>query len=141
MTKNIKDYLHLYLGCEVATTFNDHTYTLLGIERDNAIVWREQIGRTVKLIGLIKPLLRPLSDMTVGEKAGFITICQLEPEDIECVEMTAILTDKPELGTAHLTNIHQWARGTNYLRSIGVDCDELIEAGLAIDKTKMNQPA
>ena len=55
-TKDIKDYLHLYLGCEAMLTFKNGniekvTITTLPVEKPERF----------------KPILRPLSDMTAEE--------------------------------------------------------------------------
>ena len=119
--KDIKDYLHLYLGCEVLT--NDHE---LGRNK-------KQRGRTGTFVGfadyhrmdcrlnfragpegrcniyLLKPILRPLSDMTLEER-----------------KESYRLKDDLGIGTVEL---FRW------LLSKGFDLFGLIEAGLAIDKT------
>lgn len=184
MKKDIRDYLHLYLGCEVVTP--DGIGWLASVSRDRRKMDGLMLSNVVKVdfrkiiltknsvdgfdkkrnyghylissesyVGLdqpdgtepefsmpggIKLFLRPLSSMTEEEKKEFIFICGLESEDISCLQIEFdILTCTGLLGTAHLTNVLQWAKGINYLRKKAVDVDELIDAGLALDITK--QPA
>lgn len=75
----------------------------------------------------VKPILRPLSDMTEEERGYLMEVANLEPEDL------AVLNG----GTAHLTTLKGWVATTNYMRKNGFDIDGLIEAGLAIDKTTL----
>jgi hypothetical protein len=89
MSKDIKDYLHLYLGCE-------------------CINEEGKIGR-FSGIDVCKLLLRPLSDMTQEE---FRIDCNL----INPVERFRFRLSK------------------------GFDLFGLIDAGLALDATKLQQP-
>lgn len=72
----------------------------------------------------IKPLLRPLSDMTLIEKAEYETLFGHNPNERDEWYTTLLIMDigKPEA----------WA----WLLSRGFDLFGLIDAGLAIDKTK-----
>jgi hypothetical protein len=67
-----------------------------------------------------KLLLRPLSSMTEDEQKVWDNIS----------------TPIGEMHIASAQQIH-WAKRINYYRSIGIDCDGLIENGQAIDKTKL----
>jgi hypothetical protein len=86
-----------------------------------------------------KLLLRPLSDITPEEKNSFINICELEPEDAECLTIfkDRFFDGQVGYGTAHLTNIEQWATGVYFLLSREFDLFGLIENGWAIDKTQL----
>lgn len=83
--------------------------------------------------------LRALSDISHDEKEEFIEVAGLEPEDIDCLIKTPDDFFQGELsfGTAHLTNIAQWAQGVKYLLSKHFDLFNLIENNLAIDKTTL----
>ena len=124
MTKDIRDYLHLYLGCEC---FNH--LRLLGVEGNAAYVSHPATGRMVKDINYLKPILRPLSDMT-------------EEELQECGNLVVDFSDD-ESGLG--LNEHKWqdftlllcAEQFHWLIQRGFDLFGLIEAGLAIDKTKL----
>lgn len=103
MTKNIKDYLHLYLMCSYQWLDGDMEWRRPEVLTAYQLSSIRQSGREVRL------LLRPLSDMTRKE------------------ELT------------HMDN-SKWGPYTaiefKWLLSEGFDLFGLIEAGLAIDKTK-----
>lgn len=131
MEKKIEDYLPHYMGClivrEGVTISSVLTHAQLAYISEFKI-WNE-----------IKPILRPLSDMTEEEKLEFQELCHLEKESLGCITVSwDVLTEKIELGTAHLTNVFQWTIGVKYLLSKHFDLFGLIEAGLAIDKTTLN---
>lgn len=148
MAKDIKDYLHLYLLADVLVQGEERTGRLTGTMNGNyecEIQFRlvdnphhsEEEPETVNADD-VKLCLRPLSDISEEEKDAFIEICGLEPEDISClVRSRDDFFPEPEtsFGTAHLTNIAQWSVGVIYLLSKQFDLFQLIELGLAIDKT------
>lgn len=115
MKKELKDYLHLYLGCKVETEgakIKTLDLTLL----DLAI--NEKIGLT--------PILRPLSDMS-------------EDEALECWKAT----DRLHTETLDGWQVVDYYRKNtdffeavefHYLLSKHFDLFKLIESGLAIDK-------
>lgn len=72
MEKNIKDYLHLYLGAEVEGGGNV-TYALLAALDEISLETNSNTWRG------IKPILRPLSDMTGGEADEFALLCLNSP--------------------------------------------------------------
>lgn len=126
MSKEIKDYLHLYLGCECEITqptvhkFADgFEYTYSGVVKLSAeILWAFQT-----VLYRLKPILRPLSDMT-------------EEELQECGNMIYDFSDDPEL------NNHKWqdfeicaVEQFYWLLKKHFDLFGLIESGLAVDKT------
>jgi hypothetical protein len=111
--KEIKDYLHLYLGCEIINTNEDGTIWFKGI------LTADTLNLILKgRLNMSKMLLRPLSSMT----------------------------DKDEEATG-LNAAYEFAHYTFtpseflYFLSHGFDLFGLIEAGLAIDVTTLNQPA
>lgn len=141
MEKNIKDYLHLYIGCEVMIETN-------GEEGFKAVlkgVCESEVepGKTIAIIDNsydegyafheffiedAKPLLRPLSEMTVNEGRELDNIQRLSKKQ----------------GRLLLTNTNGWEviqsgapEGFRFLLNRGFDLFGLIEAGLAIDKTKV----
>ncbi len=134
MKKELKDYLHLYLGCEA-----QFKYTM----RENDFELR--IGKIIALYkngivdacdlrtnhngivyhnykqDIIKPILRPLSDMTEDERNQF-----------ESSKVFVKATPVHQVGNM------QWTPETfKYLLSIGIDLFGLINDGLAIDKTTL----
>lgn len=144
MDKRIEDYLHLYLGCEVedederAGTLKLMSVSVGGYHATNG---RTNVHGASKYC---KPILRPLSDITdkhineLWEAVGYNTEYESpaypgmtkrkflkrvfeEHEDEQRIEIT--------FETAVVMQ--------NLLRKNGYDCDGLIDAGLAIDKTKL----
>lgn len=119
----IKDYLHLYLGCPIAipsvADIEDWDgYTLHEINTDGmCAVLHNEFGITFHEVEDIKPLLRPLSDMSVEEKLEIkVPIAEI------CLEFMS----------------KEWApKQVVFLLSKGFDLFGLIDAGLALDKTKL----
>ena len=104
MEKKIEDYLHLYIGRECKyQEHNEKSDWCIG-KITPAII-------TPNRIHSVKPILRPLSDMTEEEKNEYL------------------LT-----GTDSSTRFEHNARRTQYLLSKGFDLFGLIDAGLAINK-------
>ena len=111
---NIKDYLHLYLGCEFIGRYVDW-------DEDNfPITITYQTLLNVERYTTIKPILRPLSSMTGEEKK--------ELEKIEKNEYVADAGIEQDIWTS---------KEFLYLLSKHFDLFGLIDAGLAIDKTKL----
>lgn len=132
MEKRIEDYLHLYLGCSVMVeqlknnsnntankTVLTGPYKLIAVDlSDNNRVIKLD-GHTLVATDTIKPVLRPLSDMTEDEaiEFGWMRLFTLEH-----------FIDKKMYNPgafAHLLAKH-------------FDLLNLIEEGLAVDATKMN---
>jgi len=137
--KKIEDYLHLYPKVAVAICepgVEPVSHYLEGFD------WylNKVIAERVNYDPLwIKPILRPLDDITENELAEFQNVCGLEKEDLECLRISKdnfFNSDDKSYGTAHLTNISQWATGVFYLLSKHFDLFNLIDIGLAIDKAK-----
>lgn len=114
--KQLKDYLHFYLGCECLLE-DKVRVTLNGFENNHPVVLNKKDWQSARVnqMDLIKPILRPFpSDMT---------------ED-----------DEEETG---LNKFYEYGHHTLaplefvYLLSQGFDLFGLIKAGLAIDKTKL----
>lgn len=120
--KQLKEYLHLYLGCEIMNGIDDKIRVLKSSNLDTYIYTK---------VGNPKILLRPLSDMTEEEK--------------EQIGFSAFeILRKNEFGDKVLParNISaMWAaKQTAYLLSRHFDLFGLIESGLAIDKTLTPTP-
>lgn len=73
--KDLKDYLHFYLGCEVL--YKGKVYDLFQIDSTFAHIWKKNRSATVcePTIHNVKPLLRPLSSMTQSEADYFAWLC------------------------------------------------------------------
>ena len=151
MDKRIEDYLHLYLGCEVEWGFEarkkigrlagkDERYGWQIFDPSNAIVSYHPC-RT----DLLKIILRPLSDMTDEHINELWDTVGYNPE-YESPAYPGLTKRKflkrvfEENGNEQRIEIkfENAAIIQNFLRKKGYDCDGLIPAGLAIDKTKMN---
>lgn len=114
--KKIEDYLHLYLGCEAYWQEDGIKSTYpKAIDYD-----------MLKNADWIKPLLRPLSDITEEE---------LDDCTILSADMMNIISD-PFSKERMIVEFECNARVNKYLLSKGFDLFGLIEDGLAIDKTK-----
>lgn len=165
----LKDYLHLYLGCDVMTP--DGIGKLVGLPysivgRDRVIV---HFGRMVKtknsidggydktrnhgayaihaaryepigsvgitedgfdMPGGVKPILRPLSDMTEGELQECGNLVYDFSDDQSGLDL-----NNHKLEDFLLTTSEQF----HWLLKKGFDLFGLIPAGLAIDKTSINK--
>ena len=151
MDKRIEDYLHLYLGCEVEWGFEarkkigrlagkDERYGWQIFDPSNAIVSYHPC-RT----DLLKIILRPLSDMTDEHINELWDTVGYNPEYVSpaypgMTKRKFLKRVFEENGNEQRIEIkfENAAIIQNFLRKKGYDCDGLIPAGLAIDKTKMN---
>lgn len=136
MKKELKDYLHLYLGCPFIYGEGPKIWDgWSGFEKTDTYYYTDEEQNHIKLgghhfqVAKIKPILRPLSDMT-------------DEELQECGNMVYDFSDDPEL------NNHKWQdfeiglapEQFHWLLSKHFDLFGLIEAGLAIDSTKTPTP-
>lgn len=140
MSKDIKDYLHLYLGCDIDNNVQGqyvHPYGCVKIDELTPENYATVMGvmnneeRNFKKFGddkihYCKPILRPLSDMTEEE---FLEFKVLADEDFD--KMIRIPS------VAIKTRISHKFEATRFLLSKGFDLFNLIPEGLAIDKTKI----
>jgi adenylosuccinate lyase len=117
MEKQLKDYAHLYFGCDL--------YAPNGKVLKVYEVYKELFYMV--LADGYKLILRSLSDMT-------------EEEQFEIAEILGIIQVEHFIEAwinkrTYSISIHIMAELTNTLRKMGFDIDGLIESGLAIDKT------
>lgn len=156
MEKQLKDYIHFYLNpfhktkvliddeeikylwdIDVAdgeyvnfTAANDEFRSIEGKEEDGWMVYNDD-----ETLSRIKPILRKLSSMTEEEawtawkKGG-----EHSRHNGVCNYVSAFKNPGTDLGM----NIFDWSATINYMRSVGIDCDKLIESGLAIDSATLN---
>jgi hypothetical protein len=114
---NLKDYLHLYLGCKgIAKTIAPFKTKLVAYNPTMDLREGVDLGNAEQY--KFKPLLRPFSDLTDQERNELARI--IEPFDDEITGET----------------LQMMAAITHFLISKGFDLFGLIPAGLAIDKTK-----
>lgn len=145
MTKNIKDYLHLYIGHLAEISQLSQRMVAYGFEDGQVKINGYFIDALEKESSfVIKPILRPLSDMTEEDKTILFRLAfgaehEYTSFGFSPVEQILLADkDKSTRCAVSLTSIP--AEGVRYLLSRGFDLFGLIEAGLAIDKTKLPTP-
>jgi|SRR5688572_4459986 len=147
MEKQLKDYLHLFLGCQIQYPDNarDRTITakFTGFSREDGVettyngqtqenkaigdylAWKENGYHNANAFH-IKPILRPLSSMTRGESLVIFKADRVH------------LYNDPQRKAADLFLFtpHEF----KILLEMGFDVFDLIADGLAIDETKIPRP-
>jgi len=138
--KKIEDYLHLYFGCECVCS-NVYNYVHQKETLTSGIL--NSFYSPAGYIGNIKPLLRPLNDMTKDEATEIAIIHKYDIPDAEGVREELIgIYDCKEGETLTLgayLAVKDYLEGLLHLLKNGFDLFGLIESGLALDKTKINQ--
>jgi|SRR5688572_19579759 len=114
--RDIKDYLHLYLGGGCQATYSGKSFQPHGVINTEKL-YQVMIG----VITDIKPILRPLSDMTEEEKEEF--------EELQYDDNVITLH---KYGTIVQTYVPEIFRR---MLQMQFDLFNLIPEGLAIDKT------
>lgn len=137
--KDIKDYLHLYVGClcEIGSEDDKKTRVLTGVDYGLG-VHEGVFGFQKCAVELVKPILRPLSDMTGGERIAAYDLHFHKNMNVDKIAPTTkvnTLTLWMKDGFEHFT-----PDTTRYLLAKSFDIFGLIEAGLAIDKTAVPTP-
>ena len=130
MEKKIDNYLPFYFGCSIEisyisyTTKKDKSYIKENFEIFDLYIHRGDVYT-------LKPILRKLTSITDEEISDFHEL------KLGWVHLTE---DKSELvfeiHGGHTPN--QMSETLIQLRKRGFDCDNLIEAGLAIDKATLS---
>jgi hypothetical protein len=124
MEKNIKDYLHLYLGGKCMwRVFGNNEWEEAGV--DLKILYRLYDNQPFEL----KPILRPLGDINENERMEI-----MDAADVYYSEYI-ILALKNK--TTYKIDLKQSFELSKYLLSKHFDLFGLIDAGLAIDKTTL----
>lgn len=131
MKKELKDYLHLYLGCELLSI---STYEIVG--KLEGIVGSEAHFKVNGVwysasLSNYKPILRPLSDMT-DEEYDYLAEHILD----DIIWSPATIYDFINILREKLS-ISKLAETNYYLLSKHFDLFGLIESGLAIDASKV----
>jgi hypothetical protein len=131
---NIKDYIHLYIGCECLYDWTYYNETDLFGKVTSKII--EDV-RSPHLSGAstnVRPLLRPLSDMTEEEfKERFYDSMR---EDL--FDDTLQMQHEEAKRWAH--DACHYPEDLRWLLSKGFDLFGLIAAGFALDKTTYQSP-
>lgn len=123
------DVANLYLGCKIIDLKGEPDSNICTMETvviHNTCV--DEHGNDMAL-DEVKPFLRKLESIKDEEKKQFQHLCHLEKEDLAC------LFD----GTAHLTNVKEWAMGVLFLCGKHFDLFSLIENGEAVELKQSNQ--
>jgi len=145
MQKKIENYIHHYLGCEVIR--KDEIWQLKSVEiglNTNIIgkIRRKQEDRqTWDLENFefrngeipIKPILRPLSDMTEDE---FKVVCKIVNWNEDEYDVKWFIAEYQDV-FIRIGFIHSFEL-TKYLLEQSFDLFGLIKDGLAIDRSKLN---
>jgi hypothetical protein len=127
--KQIKDYLHLYLGCYAIAPTGTRVYVEGVFWRDCDLYAKILIqDRNSDINGVdgncpaynLKPILLPLSSMTIEEAKAHL--------NFNCMETKGAITDVYEVAAAQ----------TKYLLSKQFDLFGLIDDGLAVDATQIS---
>lgn len=139
MTKEIKDYLHLYLGCECRIGDSPDPHHVLMVNETGLSICT---GINVKGIPIwyktahAKLVLRPLSDMTDEEWKAIML--EFSIDIVDAYNSYIRYGDKPKhiliLENRLTTNTLKFNDGMILLRKY-FDLFGLIESGIAIDKT------
>ena len=131
--KEIKDYLPFYLGCQAKVIFARNEAApeigeLIEVGKNMAFVENDKHEYYECMPYEVKPILRPLCDMT-GEEL-------IQYGKIEVPEMNV----RFDLKGIREVAMHAYYEPETFrwLLSKSFDLFGLIEAGLAIDKTKIN---
>lgn len=121
MKKEIKDYLHFYIGCKYRLQYLANDRIL------NGRLYQSYISNNAP----VQLLLRPLQSMTEGE-AWEIWRKVPRQRDHGVTNPKCAIIDR----TFHADwSIHDWAIAFPILLSKGFDLFNLIQEGLAIDST------
>lgn len=130
MKKNIKDHLHLYLGCQFVMKIDNPNS-----EHHRQLTAPMYFGSDVLHAALCKGdykidpilILRPLSSMTEEECDQFGIHYTEGKYNRQCFEADATYG-----GTFRVYSIESISHRINQMRNAGIDCDGLIDSGLAV---------
>jgi len=149
MEKKLKDYLHLYMGCECLLKMEENNKKLnIRVLRSLPFLFGELHaefgGNTGFPICDVKPILRPLSDMTEEEFEGLREITGY-PNHNATFEGAEGKHIRYRYGKKSTVNGFKTSLNTDQMRpdmlvfllSKHFDLLGLIESGLAADKTKI----
>ena len=124
--KELKGYLHLYLGCEALIegyTNREHPFNYRGIINYQLLL---ESGQHYSSVKAIKPILRPLSDMT-------------EEEARECGNLVYDFSGEPVFDKWGWKDFACLLASEQFLFLISKHFDlfGLIESGLAVNAAKL----
>lgn len=153
------DVLKLYLGCECETPYGKMILSSLDLGSKHKAWFNEGFKQNKKILnshGLagksfprskFKPLLTTLSSMSDDHKRKIFDTAWPKPAGLWAITDTgkeSVIEDLFEFGEGsslaervrEYMTFDKWNLLINKARSLGYDCDNLIEQGLALDSTK-----
>jgi hypothetical protein len=153
MGKQLKDYLHLYLGCKLLDLRTEKQGFLIGILNQRVLPVLISIGDEVDHVYFdqVKPILRPLSNIEAEEMQTLFQLNDYNFSSFEnfkglkvdmennCIEGYGVRENGSENYVSiyfHLLNPDQF----RFLIHFTFDLFGLIDAGLAIDATTIKAP-
>lgn len=132
MGKKIEDYLHLYLGCECKIVGHKEVDYIRMVNETGLSICTGANNVGVQLwykSNVCKPILRPLSDITEEELKEYLSFRDAAND---------MGIGKYGINMGSHTGLSEGA-GCLWLTKHGFDIFFLIESGLAIDKSTLNQ--
>jgi hypothetical protein len=146
---SFKEYAKFYVGCEGIQkdpNGNVAKYILQSVHAGEAVRWvlkaRNRTGASFGMVNDIQPLLRPLSNLTNIEALGLCAMCTPLCRVTEILEITNDGVQYKYDGvegdgkTAYWFPDSMTARQFRLLLKAEFDLFNLIEAGVALDKSK-----
>jgi hypothetical protein len=138
--KELKDFIHLYLGCECVIGDSNVKETIQAVSEYSICTGSNKHGvDSWYKIPSVKPILRPLSDMTEEEK---VTLFDLEISNYSEYKSKLIAVDLwiQRWQRYPSTEFGKWFPKTFlFLLSKHFDIFGLIESGLAIDSKTLKE--
>lgn len=156
MDKQLKDYLHFYLGCQIDT--GTGYVTLTAVQKEvipctnfRVIVLNGNVTHELMWSDRCKIVLRKLESMTEEEAEDLarlvtpkfrwedIRILEVKPTEIHFMDGSKWYGDGvEEFNDCYISLIEFAPACFHYLLSRGLDLFGLIDAGLAINKATLN---
>mgnify|MGYP001316414269 CR=1 FL=1 len=131
MKIEFKDVAHLYLGVEVVNTIGKHMGKIVSVSIDGTATINplDEFKPRVIILNSLKPILRPLSDMSNDEIWKLNEITKAGSWNLEMIKNI-----KSVFNLIHATPIVFLE-----LTKLNFDLFDLIESGEAINKAKLSQ--
>lgn len=147
MKREIKDYLHLYLGCEAAIGYDPKGIAGMRIDKivEVGLSGATTSNHDFEKFEDITPLLRPLSPMEDNIKIELALLLGWDRgDDITKINSVNSLFDIGGFNNGYYVNVtnlsgSKWNKVISHLRKNSYDCDNLIPDGLALDATTINR--
>lgn len=151
MSKDIRDYIHFYLGCEFANSWFpeyhkefSRGWKLTAIDYSNPRPFRLEETEDYTWTDSVKPILRKLESMTPEDIAGLAIAYGMKDFVVtkancegHIIQMEYLKNGESQTDFIHWYVYQLNANVFHYLISQGFDLFGLIDAGLAIDKSTL----